>query len=66
MWRQSHDQIERLSALIREASQRPGVSWNRVTRLSLALTVLFFGVLYPALAFWIGVEYEATRALLAP
>jgi hypothetical protein len=64
MLKHANEQIEAMLQLVREASERPGIQWTRVTRTSIVLAFVFFAVVYPALAFWLGMEYEATRVLL--
>ncbi len=55
-----NEQTEGIARSITEASHQKGIQWTRVTWYSWSLAVILFVIVIPALAFYIGMEYQQT------
>lgn len=59
-----NEQTRGIAESISEASRMKGIQWNRVTWYSWWLAIVLFCFVIPALAFYIGVEYQKTVQVL--
>jgi len=57
-----NSQIEMMKKAIDDASHEKGIIWNKVTWYSWTLAIILFFFAIPALAFYIGMEYQKLKA----
>lgn len=60
-----NSQTTEIARMISEGSQMKGIQWSRVTWYSWWLSVFFFLIIVPLLSFYIGMEYQKTRDVIA-